>query len=255
MIFAVRPMPLIYRHNMWSSALQERHRSFGLLLSIGLFLVAGPLYAQVDEDDTGAWYMYFFNAASKTSQWGLQGDVQYRNWDLGGDLEQLLLRGGVTWRPKSADAMFTLGYANITSGEFGSSSKTVTENRTYQEALLPQKISQRFYLRHRFRFEQRWVDDQNFRTRFRYALFLDVPLNRTDLKQGAWYFAFYDEIFLNGESDIGDGNSVETFDRNRLYGALGYSLSDTLRLQGGYMYQSSENVSKGQIQLSLHQTF
>ncbi len=55
---------------------------------------------------TGAWYMYFFNAPFEGSQWGLQGDVQYRNWDLGGDLEQLLIRGGLTWRPKSFDAMF-----------------------------------------------------------------------------------------------------------------------------------------------------
>ena len=40
--------------------------------------------AQVDEDQTGAWYMYFFDA-SGGRPWGFQGDVQYRNWDLGGD--------------------------------------------------------------------------------------------------------------------------------------------------------------------------
>lgn len=235
--------------------MQKGRSLFGSLVMIGLSLIAQPLCAQVDEDDTGAWYMYFFNAPAKTSQWGLQGDVQYRNWDLGGDLEQLLLRGGLTWRPKSNDAMFTLGYANITSGEFGASSETITENRIYQEALLPQKISERFYLRHRFRFEQRWVDKQDFRTRFRYAIFIDVPLNNTSIKKGVWYLAFYDEIFLNGQRDIGDGRTVEIFDRNRLYGALGYGLSDKVRLQGGYMHQYSNNISKGQFQLSLHQTF
>lgn len=235
--------------------MQERRRLFVSLVMTGLSMLAEPLWAQVDEDELGAWYMYFFNAPSQTSQWGVQGDVQYRSWNLGGDLEQLLLRGGVTWRPKSGDAMFTLGYANITSGAFGSSSATITENRTYQEALLPQKISERFYLRHRFRFEQRWVENQDFRTRFRYAIFIDVPLNRTDLKKGAWYLAFYDEIFLNGQRDIGDGATVEIFDRNRLYGAVGYSLSDKVRMQGGYMYQYSNAVKKGQLQLSIHQTF
>jgi hypothetical protein len=199
--------------------------------------------------------MYFFNAPFSDSQWGLQGDLQYRNWDLGGDLEQLLLRGGLTWRPKSGDAMFTLGYANITSGEFGSSSSTSSEDRIYQEALLPQKIGERVYLRHRFRFEQRWVDDQDFRTRYRYALFIDVPFNREDLKKGAFYFAFYNELFINGQRDIGNGREVEVFDRNRTYAALGYSLSDKLRLQGGYMYQYSDAVEKGQLQLSLHQAF
>lgn len=199
--------------------------------------------------------MYFFNAPFADSQWGLQGDLQYRNWDLGGDLEQLLLRGGLTWRPKSGDAMFTLGYANITSGEFGPSSSTSSENRIYQEALLSQKIGERVYLRHRFRFEQRWVDDQDFRTRYRYALFIDVPFNREDLKKGAFYFAFYNELFINGQRDIGNGREVEVFDRNRTYAALGYSLSDKLRLQGGYMYQYSDAVEKGQLQLSLHQAF
>ena len=222
---------------------------------VGALILSGPVSAQVDESDVGAWYMYFFNAPFSDSQWGLQGDLQYRNWDLGGDLEQLLLRGGLTWRPKSGDAMFTLGYANITSGEFGSGSSTISEDRIYQEALLPQKIGERVYLRHRFRFEQRWVDDQDFRTRYRYALFIDVPFNREDLKKGAFYFAFYNELFINGQRDIGNGREVEVFDRNRTYAALGYSLSDKLRLQGGYMYQYSDAVEKGQLQLSLHQAF
>ena len=72
---------------------------------------------------------------------------------------------------------------------------------------------------------------------------------------GAWYLSFQNEIFINGERDIGDGQEVELFDRNRTYGAVGYSLSDTLRIQGGYMWQYTDTVKKGQLQLSLHQTF
>lgn len=214
-----------------------------------------PASAQVDEDQLGAWYMYFFNARFEDSRWGFQGDAQYRNWDLGGDLEQLLLRGGVTYTPESIAGTFTLGYANITTGEFGSDDDTFGEDRIYQEALLPHKLGSRVFLRHRFRYEQRWVDDQDFRSRFRYALFVDVPLNGEDLNKGAVYLALYNELFINGERDIGDGRSVNTFDRNRTYAALGYSLSDTLRLQGGYMYQYTQGVEKGQLQLSLHQAF
>jgi hypothetical protein len=36
----------------------------------------------------------------KNSQFGIQGDVQYRNWNTLGDLEQLLLRSGVTYKPQ-----------------------------------------------------------------------------------------------------------------------------------------------------------
>ena len=46
--------------------------------------------AQVDSGKTGAWYMYFYDTQFKESRFGAQGDVQYRNWNLGGDLEQLL---------------------------------------------------------------------------------------------------------------------------------------------------------------------
>jgi hypothetical protein len=224
-------------------------------LAAALNLLAPSAQAQVDEDQLGAWTMYFFEAPSASSQWGLQGDLQYRAWDLGSDMEQLLLRGGLTWRPESEDALFTLGYANVTSGTFGSSSETTGEHRIYQEAALPQRIMQRVYLRHRFRYEQRWVDGQDFRTRFRYALFANIPLNRPDLGAGAWYLAFYNELFLNGQRAIGDGRTVEIFDRNRFYGALGYSLSDRLRVQGGYMYQYTDTIAKGQLQLSLHQRF
>ncbi len=230
------------------------NRLIALLL---LLFVASAGFAQsvIDEDDTGAWYMYFFNTRFDDSQWGMQGDFQYRNWDLGGDLEQLLLRGGITWTTLNKVATFTFGYGNITSGTFGSSSSTSHESRIYQEALIRQPLGERVKLRHRFRFEQRWVEDQDFRTRFRYAIFADIPLTNKNIVPGTWYLAFYNEVFVNLEQDIGRGRSVDTFDRNRLYGALGYSLTDTLKVQGGYMHQSTSSVDKGQLQLSLHHSF
>ncbi len=226
-----------------------------LLLSLALSSAAA-LAEEIDEDQLGGWYMYFFSHQQADSPWGFQGDIQYRNWDLAGDLEQLLIRGGVTWKPESADVKFTLGYANITSGEFGSSDKTDTEHRAYEEALFPQRLGSRVFLTHRFRYEQRWVDDQDFRTRFRYALFANIALNGTSLSAGAWYLAFYNELFVNGERDIGDDQRVEYFDRNRLYGAVGHSLRDNVRVQLGYMYQTTEaSADKGQLQLSLHHSF
>ena len=228
---------------------------FPFLLVTIFSLQPATAQTQVDEGQTGAWYMYFWNHRFDNSEWGLQGDLQHRNWDGLGDLEQLLIRGGVTYSPRWGDATFTLGVANITSGAFGNSSATSSEDRVYQEALLPQRLGGRLYLRHRFRFEQRWVEDQDFRSRFRYALFMDIPLNKADLSQDAWYLSFYNELFLNGEKDIGDGREVETFDRNRTYGALGYSIRDNLRLQFGYMHQGSDDIDKGQLQLSLHHSF
>ncbi|MEM6545349.1 MAG: DUF2490 domain-containing protein [Pseudomonadota bacterium] len=226
-----------------------------MLLFLTLVLSPAGRAQVVDEEQVGAWYMYFFDTQFENSRWGVQGDAQYRNWDLGGDLEQLLLRSGLTYRPESVDGVFTLGYANIRTGAFGDSSRTTGEDRIYQEALLPQKLGSRIYLRHRFRYEQRWVENQDFRTRFRYALFANIPLNQETLGRGAWYLSLYNEIFLNGERDIGDGREVEIYDRNRLYGAIGHSLRDNLKLQFGYMYQDTDTIAKGQLQFSLHHNF
>ncbi|UJH90333.1 DUF2490 domain-containing protein [Antarcticibacterium sp. 1MA-6-2] len=220
-----------------------------------LFTFSINAIAQIDEEKTGAWYMYFWNTTFKESNFGLQGDVQYRNWNLGGDLEQLLLRGGLTYTPESTNVKFTLGYGHITSGVYGDSNETSSESRVYQEALLPQKLGNRFYLTHRFRYEQRWVEGQDFRTRYRYNLFLNLPLNKPDLSRNSIYLALYNELFINGERSIGNGRKVEFFDRNRFYSALGYSLRDDLRLQAGYMTQTTNTTAKGQIQLSLHHTW
>ena len=219
-----------------------------LLSTIGLF-------AQPDQDQLGSWYMYFWNTTFSDSEWGLQGDYQYRDWEILGDTEQLLIRNGVTYKPDGTNVKFTLGYAYIGTGAFGDIDvETINENRIYQEALLGQNIANRFFILHRFRFEQRFVDDQDFRTRLRYAIFINAPFNRRDLKKGALYLAFYNELFVNGQRGISDSRSVELFDRNRTYFGLGYSITDGLRAQLGWMRQLTDNWGKNQLQFSvLHQ--
>lgn len=225
-----------------------------LLLAIftTILLVPQSGKAQLNQDEVGAWYMYFFNANFGDSRFGMQGDIQHRNWNVGGDLEQLMLRGGLTYTPNNTKVKFTLGYGNITTGTYGDDNSTTSESRIYQEALIPQRIGNRFYLTHRFRYEQRFVDDQDFRTRFRYNLFVNVALNKPEMTKGTVYLALYNELFMNAQRNIGDGRSVEYFDRNRTYGALGYVISPKLKVQAGYMRQSTNSWQKDQIQLSLH---
>lgn len=213
-----------------------------------------PITAQEfpDDDQWGAWYMYFFRTEFGDSGFGVQGDYQFRFWEPTRDLEQVLLRTGLTYTPRQAAITFTLGYANITTGEPGESKATIQENRIYQEALFPQKIGGRFLLTHRLRSEQRWVEGQDFRTRFRYNLFVNIPLNATELRRKTLYLALYNEIFINGQQEIGDGRTVDFFDRNRTYLGMGYGLRDNLRTQIGWMKQTTANWSKGQLQFSLH---
>lgn len=228
--------------------------NFYLFPFIILFLLPLGVVAQPDETKTGAWYMYFWNTTVKESTLGFQGDIQFRNWNVIGDLEQLLLRGGITYKPKDANVKFTLGYGHITTGQYGDSKITVQESRIYQEALIPNKVGKRVYLKHRFRYEQRFVENQDTRTRFRYNLFMNIPLNQLDMGKGAIYLALYNELFVNGEREIGTGSTVELYDRNRFYAALGFKVANNSQIQFGFMQQKTNSWSKGQLQLSLHQT-
>ena len=230
-------------------------KSIFLLIFCTQPLLHNDLNAQIQEDQTGGWYMYFFNTTLNDSPWGIQGDLQHRNWNIAGDLEQLMLRGGLTYSPQNANIKFTLVYGNITTGAFGSDNTTTAESRFYQEALFPVKFGNRFYTNHRFRYEQRFVENQDFRTRYRYNLFLNIALNKVNMERNTIYLALYNELFMNGQRTIGNGNTVEFFDRNRLYGAVGYVIQDGLKVQLGVMNQTTDSWGKNQIQLSLHHSF
>ncbi len=231
-------------------------KRLAIIIVLASFLVSSSFVsAQVNEHEVGAWYMYFWNTKIKESSLGFQGDIQVRNWDAAGDLEQLMLRGGVMYLPKNANAKLTLGYAHITTGAYGDGTSTVTESRIYQEALLPHKVGNRIYLTHRFRYEQRFVESQDFRTRYRYNLFMNIPLNKKEMEKGALYLALYNELFINGQRKIGNGQTVQVFDRNRAYAALGYQVRDNLKFQLGFMEQATNGWKKGQAQISAHHKF
>ena len=225
-----------------------------VLVSFSCFY-SSALRGQVNKNEIGAWYMYFWNTQIKQGPWGFQGDVQHRNWNTIGDLEQLLLRGGFTYTPKKANIKFTLGYGNIQTGTFGLSKDKSTEHRIYQEALFPQKIGERFYLNHRLRYEQRFVENQDLRTRYRYNMFVNVPLNNKKITDNTFYLALYNELFINGQRKITTNKTVALFDRNRIYGALGYAIKKQMKVQLGMMRQTTDALGKNQMQLSFHHTF
>lgn len=218
-------------------------------------LMTQPGFAQFDEDQLGAWYTLQATVNREGSTIGFQGDIQHRNWEVTGDLEQLLVRGGVTWQPTGSAIKYTFGYAHVTSGTFGPADNYIRESRLYQEALLPQRIGERGFATHRVRFEQRDIQSQDLRTRLRYMIGYNYPFNQATLGQGAIYLALSNEFFLNLEQGIGRNREVDWFDRNRAAAGIGYSLSDTSRLQFSYMHQQLDETAKGQLLLNWIQTF
>ena len=91
--------------------------------------------------------------------------------------------------------------------------------------------------------------------RLRYNIFVNIALNKAKMEKHTLYLALYNELFINTDTEIGNGATGTIFDRNRLYGALGFYILDNLKVQLGYMYQSNSSYGKGQLQLSVHHSF
>ena len=204
-----------------------------LFFIISFILISPKVAAQ--SSDLGNWLIYI-GSKKLDSKWNLHNEVQYRNYNAIGDLEQLLLRTGLGYN-LTENTNVLLGYGFIMSENYtpGTNDKyTVNEHRIFQQLITKQKIG-KVKLSHRYRFEQRFVED-DFKTRFRYFLGVNIPI-----KDSKYYISGYNEIFLNGQSSI--------FDRNRIYGGLGYQLKKNIKLEVGYMNQVFESSSRDQINL------
>jgi len=214
---------------------------------LALLLVLIPPVAHTQQSALGNWIVY--NGNKKINQsWNLHHEVQYRNYDAIGDLEQLLLRAGVGYTPEGSGLNFLLGYGYILSENYtgiGDNKNAIEEHRVYQQLIAKQWWG-RLGATHRYRFEQRWVEN-DFRTRFRYQLYVRYPIGGS-LQSGLKpYLSAYNEIFLNTRNKI--------FDRNRVYGGLGIHVSKVVRVEVGYMNQRFEVGSRDQINLITFVTF
>ena len=194
------------------------------------------------ESDLGNWLIYIGNKKID-SKWNWHHEVQYRNYNAIGDLEQLLLTTGIGYNLTENNNNLLLGYGFIHSQNYIANADekvNVDEHRIFQQFITRQSFS-RVQLQHRYRFEQRFIEDTDFRVRFRYFLSLNVAINNSDIVDKTWYGSIYNEIFINGNQNI--------FDRNRLYFGIGYKLSQSAKFEIGYMNQFLNSANRDQVNL------
>lgn len=214
-----------------------------LLLSGCLFFTAAFAFSQ--DTPLGNWFVYSGNS-SFNERWSWWHEVQYRNYNFIGDLEQIFIRTALQYNLSENNNTISLGYGYFKSEPYiiGELKDDVNEHRIYQQFLTKQQFD-RVYITHRYRLEQRFIEDV-FRIRFRYSLSLNVPLNKPALDPGAVYLSAYNEVFLHEKTPV--------FDRNRLYGGLGYAIKSNLRFETGLMYQLLESTKRPQWQLIVNHT-
>lgn len=206
-----------------------------------VLILAYPLTLVAQPSDTGNWFIYFGNKKIN-NRWNWHHEAQYRNFNFVGDTEQLLLRTGLGYNLTENNNNVLLGYAFVYSEPYLNDTDAKTslkEHRIYQQ-LISKKAFGRVLIQHRYRFEQRFMQE-DFKLRLRYFLSLNIPLNQPQILDKTFYLSAYNEVFINTGSTF--------FDRNRLYGGLGYRFSKSTRIEAGIMNQSTSNNSRNQFNL------
>lgn len=199
-----------------------------ILLNLLFIAVTLPCFAQ----NLQGWLIYFGNTKIKESKFSIHQEIQLRDYKIVGDHHQTLVRVGAQYQLKPY-LVTTLGYGFIYTESFGEPNNPFVEHRIYQEALFNHSMG-KAKIRHRLRLEERFIQNQEFRGRFRYCLFADIPLTDKGFAKHGAYIAVYDELFLN----IADDANITVFDRNRAYAGIGYKFRDNLGVQLGYMFQN-----------------
>ncbi len=212
------------------------------ILALTSFCFFQNTYAQTAEQ-FGSWWMYFGNH-KLNEKIGLHTEYQFRRSDFIRDWQQSLLRVGLDYYlPKKA--MLTAGYAWIFSFPYGEQPIAVefNEHRIWQQLVLQDNLG-RFYFHHRYRLEQRFLenaslnnegnketDGYRFRQRARYRLFVSIPITKKTMEDNTLFFCTYEEIFLG----FGKGIQKNILDQNRLYFALGWRFNKDVNVQLGYL--------------------
>lgn len=217
--------------------------------TLAFLTIAAPAAAQATPAEAARHSMWLVYGGDHpmTHRVGLVFDAQLRLTADADHERQLLVRPGLSYALGRGVKLST-GYTLTASRDDANDPLTPRqpEHRAWLSAQLAHDLGPVSFA-HRYRYEHRWlpgvrVDDAGSpigethvsAERLRYSLKASVPL-MTVAGSHALYFSVSDEVFASFGGYAGD----VAFDQNRASMAVGLRMSPTLRLEAGYMLQSS----------------
>ena len=131
-----------------------------IILAFSLLgMMTGTIRAQDAGGELGNWLIY--NGTIRFSdRWSMFTEAQVRLWEVASNLSETLFRFAGQY-DLSPEAMVSLGYLRADTWPFDDadgSGRVKKENRIYQQFTMKQAWT-RAQFEHRFRLEQRWIEE------------------------------------------------------------------------------------------------
>ena len=222
--------------------------AFGVSFLLAATAAHGQTPAATDrarDPNAHSWWVYAGDHQIH-GPWGVYSEMQIRRSDFASIWQQFQKRDALTYR-FSPRVQVATGYVFTYTDRYGDFpvARAFNEHRTYQQIAVRQEVG-KLALEHRYRTEQRWIQNytsQNntggndfywrYQNRFRYQIRGAFPISKASPAGRQWYLFFGDEMLLG----YGPNHGLNTFDQNRACAGVGYRVTRNNSLELGYLNQ------------------
>lgn len=216
-----------------------------ILLLFTICTIGTSFSQKIISNQNHGWATYLGNHKI-TTKWGIHTEYQWRREDGFTNWQQSLMRLGVDYYVNPTLSA-TAGYGWIITFPYGDQpvSHQYNENRIWEQVNMKTKFG-RFEVQHRYRLEQRFLEnwvkgsdgnytksDNLFRQRIRYRAMVLVPLTRKEMSDNTLFLNVNDEPFIG----FGKGIGKNILDQNRFNVSLGWRFNKDFNVQLGYLNQ------------------
>ncbi|QJD97448.1 DUF2490 domain-containing protein [Mucilaginibacter robiniae] len=189
----------------------------------------------------------YFHTQKFSKHWGALFDAQFRSADEIKYLKHPLIRPALSYY-FNPNQLASVGY--LFTGTYNHAPEGNTfrrEHRSFEQFIHNHKVNTSIAVQHRFRLEQRYVDqlqekDAFFAQRFRYFVRGVVPFKKESTFNKGAFVGLQNEVFANVQNRDKVNGSI--FDQNRAYVALGYRVSKQFDVEAGYLNQFINQVEQ-----------